>query len=599
MSLTFRAKLMLAMMLLVAGVTGATLYATRDRVQRAYSRLFEDQTLVQFRYFREAREARLEPVEDRCFQLSNNRRLQLLMSSRINPAAETNERDLEGEELLYQTAEDELRVLRSATELGRHTLEAVFFRFLDAGGRMVPPSRGIDAGLKRTARMREALAAQLAGLKGALANTNRTQIGYFPVSRGDDPPELMEVLLTQIIDSVSKEVLGALVMGFPIPASATQGWGIQNGIWQGGRIFSANLDLLVTPTLTSEVGKAAARGEIRGRIYGDWKGVPYLAGFIRLEKSEDFPVAYQISFRSLAEAQMEQERLRRTVLGFGFAGIIASLIISFVLSSGLTGPIEELVRGTRQIQAGNYGHRVPVRSQDEVGQLTESFNGMAQGLADKEHYRSVLDKVTDHAVAEELIGGKIALGGEARVISVIFCDIRGFTKLTENMPPDEVIHMLNEHFTPLTRVVEECHGIVDKFVGDLIMAVFGAPKSYGDDAVNAARCALRMLEERRRLNTSSRYQIEVGIGVATGPAVAGNMGSDRRLNYTVLGERVNLASRLCGQAGRGEIVIDTTTRERLGPDGETETLPEVALKGFSSKMQIYKLRGLRSLSPRQ
>lgn len=179
-------------------------------------------------------------------------------------------------------------------------------------------------------------------------------------------------------------------------------------------------------------------------------------------------------------------------------------------------------------------------------------------------------------------------------ISILFCDIRGFTALTQNMPPNEVIRMLNEHLTPLAHLVDEHNGFVDKFVGDLIMAVYGAPKSHGNDALNAARCALAMLRERAKLNETSHYQITMGIGVASGPAVAGCMGSPDRLNYTVLGTDVNLASRLCSKAGLMEVVIDESTLQRLGETCKVEPLAALELKGFSARVRAFKLLGIPS-----
>jgi class 3 adenylate cyclase len=124
------------------------------------------------------------------------------------------------------------------------------------------------------------------------------------------------------------------------------------------------------------------------------------------------------------------------------------------------------------------------------------------------------------------------------------------------------------------------------------MAIFGAPKSYGNDALDASRCALRMIEERAKLNQTSRHKIEVGIGVATGSAVAGCMGSADHMSYTVLGERVNLGARLCSQAGRGEVVIDQTTCERLGDLATVTPMPDLKLKGFSNPMKACKLTAL-------
>jgi class 3 adenylate cyclase len=252
-------------------------------------------------------------------------------------------------------------------------------------------------------------------------------------------------------------------------------------------------------------------------------------------------------------------------------------------------PIQDLVAGTEQIQRGNLGVRVPVRGRDELARLAGSFNEMTQDLALKERYATVLSKVADKDVAHELVSGRLTLGGETRQVSILFCDIRGFTALTQNMDPADVIALLNEHMTVLTRVVDAHHGVVDKFIGDSIMAIFGAPKSYGHDALNAARCALQMIEERRKLNEATTQKIHVGIGIATGPVLAGNMGSEKRLNYTVIGERVNLAARLCGIAGRMEIVIGQHTREALGDAVSSEPLPEMRLKGFNESVQAYRL----------
>jgi len=201
-------------------------------------------------------------------------------------------------------------------------------------------------------------------------------------------------------------------------------------------------------------------------------------------------------------------------------------------------------------------------------------------------------------VAEQLMSGKLSLGGEIREVTVMFCDIRGFTPLSQNKDPAEVIHMLNEHMTALEKVISEHKGVVDKYIGDAIMAIFGAPKSYGTDAYNASRCALRMIQERQKLNETSQYKIQIGIGLATGPVLAGNMGSDDRLNYTVIGENVNLASRLCTQAGRMEVVIGQATREKLGDAAEVIDLPELRLKGFTDAVRAFKLTTIHAQQPK-
>jgi class 3 adenylate cyclase len=219
---------------------------------------------------------------------------------------------------------------------------------------------------------------------------------------------------------------------------------------------------------------------------------------------------------------------------------------------------------------------------------------MAEGLKQKALYRELLGKVSDESVAQALVSGTLdlELGGELKEVTVLFCDIRGFTTMTEHMPPTDVIEMLNEHMTAMTEVVRSYYGVVDKFVGDEIMAVFGALKSYGDDSRRAAECALGMIQKRIELNQKRGVKINIGIGVATGEAVAGCMGSNDRLNYTVLGARVNLASRLCSAAGLMEVVIDDKTFESVREDANAKLLQDLKLKGFANSVVAYQLHAL-------
>jgi class 3 adenylate cyclase len=214
---------------------------------------------------------------------------------------------------------------------------------------------------------------------------------------------------------------------------------------------------------------------------------------------------------------------------------------------------------------------------------------MAKDLALNDKYHTVLTQVADKGIARALMRGEVTLGGELRKVSVLFCDIRGFTNLTEGMPPQDVVNLLNEHMTAMTEQVHRYHGVVDKFVGDLIMAIFGAPISRLDDVANAARCSLAMLAARDELNRTSRFRLEVGIGISTGVSLVGCMGSIHRLDYTVLGERVNLASRLCSSAAPHEILLDETTVEELGVSALTESLGELPLKGFTGTPRAWRL----------
>jgi class 3 adenylate cyclase len=207
----------------------------------------------------------------------------------------------------------------------------------------------------------------------------------------------------------------------------------------------------------------------------------------------------------------------------------------------------------------------------------------------KETYRSLLDVVSDPRVAETLLQGGVELGGEDRDVSIIFCDICGFTNLSESRQPREVIAILNDHFTPLTQVVTRHGGVVLHFVGDMLIGLFGAPIEMRDHPRRAAVCALELIRERARMNEGAALPVEVSVGVASGHVVAGRMGSRDRLIYSVIGARVNLASRLCSHASAKQVIVDRETLERIGPGAEARALGEVSLKGISTAVPIFEL----------
>jgi len=585
---SFRVKLVAAMMLVVAGVTGATLYVAKDRMEAAHERMSEIQFRNQVELFNRMRESRLERVREKCRELTRS----------VRVAAALEEEDLE---LLYKLAQDELApVLRLRPNLSQRARVPRLIRFIDTEGAELPPPKRAFRGMGvesvfATDEMRDAFQ-QVAR---AMASEGVDQkIGYVErVLR--DRTMIMEVIVTKVVLRAEDEYMGALVLGFPIKDGMEQAMkqfsDIRSGIWVNGELFSETIEEATLPALKEKVGAAIDEGSAdSGVVPMSLGGVPQRVFFQQMNDSEFLP-AYQVALYSLEGALADQKVLQARVVAFGAAVLLGALAISMLISHGFSGPIQALVKGTRSIQDGDFDVRLPVKRRDEIGELTASFNEMAEGLAQKEKYQAVLDMVADKDVAEELMSGSVTLGGELRDISVLFCDIRGFTAMTQDMSPTDVIHLMNDHFTVLTRIVYEHDGMVDKFVGDLIMGVFGAPRSYGNDAYNAARCCLRMIEERTKLNETAEQPIHMGIGLASGEAVAGCMGSEDRLNYTVMGARVNLSSRLCSVAGVDETVIDQATYEKLKDHVEVEPMPELRVKGFDAPVRAYKLLGIRSL----
>ena len=618
--LSFRTKLLLAMMLVVTAVSVAILLVAQQRVRRSYETMFRTQFERQIGYFTALQESRLGAIEERCLSFTKSVRL----------VAQLAEPDVNSTNL-YGMAVDELRqvgAMMPGLAQGRAT--APFARFLDANGKVIVPPEELKSSLFNPRRdlepqlkmVREALTGEQLQQVGYLAlppETNRadSRVGLRRVGKARRPERrddedlhtLQEVIVTKIVDPATDHVLGVLVLGFPIldlmpqRKRLEQASGITNrlDLIRTGVLIEDKLyaDATVIPeslgeAVTRKIADHVAATKIRQADFScEIGGSHYRVFYELMSDSKAFPPAYQICLYSMDEAVREQRALVGIVVMLGGGGLLLAFGLSLFISRSLSSPVHELVGGTDEIRRGNFQVRVPVRSRDELGKLASSFNEMAGGLAQREKYRTILNMVADKKVAQRLMEeGKIELGGELREVTVLFCDIRGFTALTQNMPPGEVIEMLNEHMTALTRIVHANHGTLDKFVGDLLMAVFGAPSNEGDDTANACHCALEIIQTRSQMNRTSRFRLEIGVGLATGTVVAGNMGAEGRCNYTVLGERVNLASRLCDKAVAGEVLIDEHTRGKLGSQIMVEPAGQVELKGFASLVPVFRLTGI-------
>jgi adenylate cyclase len=311
------------------------------------------------------------------------------------------------------------------------------------------------------------------------------------------------------------------------------------------------------------------------------------------------PVAAVLQ-RSLDDALAPFLRLR-ALLGIVFgAGVALSVVASAVLAGRVTRPVRTLARAARRVEAGDYAEPVAVAQRDELGALAGAFNHMMRGLAERDRVRSLLGKVVSPAIAEELLSREIELGGEERVVTVLFSDVRNFTSLAERASPRELLDLLNRYLTRVSAIVERHGGVVDKYIGDGMMALFGAPLRHADDPERAVRCALAMTgtlaELNRELGSAGAVEpLGIGIGIHTDTVVAGNMGSLDRLNYTVIGDGVNLASRIEGLTRRYgvDIVASEATRAAC-PGIAFRELDRVRVKGRSALVAIFEPLGAES-----
>jgi adenylate cyclase len=218
-------------------------------------------------------------------------------------------------------------------------------------------------------------------------------------------------------------------------------------------------------------------------------------------------------------------------------------------------------------------------------------------IAQQSLQRSALERFLSPEVVEMVVANPdIRLGGVNQEVTVMFADIRGFTTMSETMEPGRVVEILNEYFTRVTDVIFDNGGTLDKYIGDAVMAVFGAPISKGNDAAAAVNSAMQiqrlLIELNRDAATREWPELRVGIGINTGNAIAGNIGSPRRLDYTVVGDAVNTAQRLMTNAAGGQILISESTARKLGKSGKTidlERLPELKVKGRSEAVPVFRV----------
>ncbi len=246
---------------------------------------------------------------------------------------------------------------------------------------------------------------------------------------------------------------------------------------------------------------------------------------------------------------------------------------------------------------------------DEDLQFLVAFGGLAAiGIKNSRYAEQIRREVTVRSNFERYFApnvaadiaqqeGAIRQGGERRPTTVLFSDIRGFTAMAESMGSDAIAQLLSEYFTEMVEVIFEHGGTLDKFIGDAIMALWGAPIAHTDDPDRALRAALAMQRAIRRLNerwvSQGRPEIGVGIGINHGDVFAGNIGSHRRLEYTVIGDAVNVAARLCAEAGPGEILVTEPFLGAVRDQVTSEFLPEMALRGKAQMVQVYRVRDVQ------
>jgi adenylate cyclase len=346
-------------------------------------------------------------------------------------------------------------------------------------------------------------------------------------------------------------------------------------------------DLLRHAPAIIAAGESAARVALRGEDF------EVLA--LPLDDSVRSPI-YALLQRAVADGLQPYQALQVVMLFLAALGLAVTLFGAIRIAQRVTRPIAELAAAARQIERGNYDVNVSATGSFEIRELADAFAGMTRGLAERDAMRDILGKVASTEVVNQLLKGEIELGGAEIDATVMFCDVRNFTALAEKLTPTQSLQLLNEFLTEISRIVGEHDGVVDKYIGDGVMAIFGAPVARGDDTQRAALAALAIRDGVRalgvRLSGRGMPNPEVGVGVNTSRMIAGNIGSPTRLNYTVLGDGVNLASRLEGLTKRYHVPIVAGSRTREQVTGLVwRELDKVRVRGRSLAECIFEPLG--------
>jgi len=275
----------------------------------------------------------------------------------------------------------------------------------------------------------------------------------------------------------------------------------------------------------------------------------------------------------------------------GLAGVVAffvsaaiSIWLSLLLADAVSGPIIDLRDATRRVGRGDLDVRVPVVCTDETGELAASFNAMVAGLGERERLREAFGAFVDPALTERVLAEGTDLSGEELEVSVLFVDVRDFTSFAEHAAAHEVVATLNELYETVVPVILRHGGHANKFIGDGLLAVFGAPDRRADHAQRAVAAA------REIAQLANRGELRVGVGVNTGRAVVGTIGGGGRRDFTVIGDPVNTASRVerATRVTGDDILITEATLRALGDHaGEFEERPAAPLKGKTETVRLY------------
>ncbi len=405
-----------------------------------------------------------------------------------------------------------------------------------------------------------------------------------------------EVLGGVVVDQLAFAASEPLLAGDDLSLQVLVRQQEKNALIIGMQVFDLNGTLKASAGI-SPIGDLLSlikREESRHQL--PWR-TPYVnaVSFISSIRFKDVVAGYAVV--SIDQAPLEQQlnsltgALVTTTIGL----IVIGALLAFPLSHRLCRPIYQLVKVGEAIDNGDTRMPIAMGRKDEIGRLLDAFQHMAQGMEKKREVEQAFARFLSPTIAHQVLNRPKGseLGGITKEGSVLFCDVVGFTELSEYLSPQEVGELLNQYFSYFSIAADSCNGTVDKFIGDCIMILFGVPESDYSHGLHAVTCGVLIQEIANRINRQRQEQglplVQFKIGINSGQMLAGNLGSVERMQYTVVGDTVNLTARICDICTPGEILVTESTLAQPGVRALVKSIPQITarVKGRRQPVKTY------------
>ncbi len=584
---SFRNKLVLSFTSLTILTVGVIVLLVNTRLQKASEDKIEEDTRITLNVLRQFRQTQLENSSDATAALiRNNPQLRASL-------AEFNEEELfeEGldEEEQYQVLED----IVSDIQLFQ---ESQVFIITDGQG-VVLYQKGSHDLITRDISQWPVIQAALNGDE-LFSWWGKDSPLYLDIPKFNQkqPTRLYEVFFKPV--TFGDNVVGLLIIGFDTsnqPSLIKTITLSDIAFFQNRHLYSSSASPDLNTTLESLASDIEPKEE--DLIYPfEYQDEEFLALAHPVLNGLQNTVGKIVIFRSKTHELSFFEDLSNRLNGIGFLAVFSGIIFALIISRGVIQSVNILSKGAEEVANGNLEVALPITSQDELGQLAQTFNKMTTGLQEKEHITRTFKKYVSSSVVDEVLKNNVELGGEKKEVTIYFTDLANFTAISEKLPPEDLISFLNQYLSQMTQIIENHSGIVDKYIGDAIMAFWGAPLPVPNHPYHACVVALQQKNWHKEFtqkwqNHPLISQTTTRFGIHTGEVIVGNVGSEHRLDYTIIGDSVNIASRLesLNKHYGTAILISEATHHTLTKDLLTREIDLVQVKGKDKAIRIYEL----------